>query len=79
MQAREFKNAVYEQLARVAKAFASDKRLEIIELLAQGEHLVETIARETGLTVANASRHLQILRSANLVASGGCASLLPSG
>ncbi len=66
---REFKEAVFEQFAQIASAFASPKRLEIIDVLAQGERNVETLARETTLSVANTSRHLQILKTANLVAS----------
>ena len=69
MDGRDFKDAVFEQLARVAAGFSSPKRLEIIDLLAQGERTVESIAAATGMTVANTSRHLQILRAAGLVAS----------
>lgn len=69
MRAREFKDAVYEQFARVASAFASPKRLEVVDLLAQGPRSVESIAQQTSMTVANTSRHLQVLRSAGLVTS----------
>lgn len=69
MGGREFKDAVYEQLARVAAAFGSPKRVELIDLLAQGERDVESLARETGLTIANTSRHLQVLKGAGLAAS----------
>jgi rhodanese-related sulfurtransferase len=69
MQGREFKDAVFAQFAQIAAAFASPKRIEIIDLLAQGERHVEAIAQETGLTVANTSRHLQVLKGANLVAT----------
>jgi rhodanese-related sulfurtransferase/DNA-binding transcriptional ArsR family regulator len=69
MRGREFKDAVYEQLARVASAFGSPKRIEIIDILAQGERNVEALARETSLTIANTSRHLQVLKGAGLVAS----------
>lgn len=69
MRGREFKDAVFQQFARIASAFASPKRIELIDLLAQGERNVETLADETGLTVANTSRHLQILKSARLVES----------
>jgi rhodanese-related sulfurtransferase len=58
---------LYEQFARVAKAAASSGRLELLEVLAQGERTVEALARETPLSVANASHHLQILREARLV------------
>ena len=69
MRGREFKDALFAQFAQIAAAFASPKRIEIIDLLAQGERHVEAIAHETGLTVANTSRHLQVLKGANLVAS----------
>jgi rhodanese-related sulfurtransferase/DNA-binding transcriptional ArsR family regulator len=67
MRAREFKNEVFAQFARVAAAFASPKRIEIVDLLAQAERNVEALARETGLTVANTSRHLQVLKGAQIV------------
>lgn len=69
MKAREFKDETFAQFARIASAFASPKRIEIIDVLAQGERNVETLAAETGLTVANASRHLQILKAGGLVTS----------
>jgi rhodanese-related sulfurtransferase len=69
MQGREFKDALYARFAEIAAAFASPKRIEIIDVLAQGERNVETIATDTGLSVANTSRHLQVLKGANLVAS----------
>jgi rhodanese-related sulfurtransferase len=69
MKGREFKDAVFEQFARVAAAFASPKRIEIIDVLAQGERNVETLAAETGLSVANTSRHLQVLKVSSLVAA----------
>ncbi len=67
MQPRQFKDAVFEQVARIAAALASPKRLELIDLLAQGERHVEALAAHASLTVANTSRHLQILKAANLV------------
>jgi len=69
MRGREFKDALFTQFAQVAAAFASPKRIEIIDLLAQGERNVEAIAEQTGLTIGNTSRHLQVLKGANLVAS----------
>jgi rhodanese-related sulfurtransferase len=69
MDGREFKDAIFEQLARVATAFASPKRMELIDLLAQGERTVESLADAANMTVANTSRHLQVLRNAGLVAS----------
>lgn len=66
---RAFKDAVYEQIARIGKAVSSPKRLELLDLLCQSEKTVETLAHEAGLTLANASQHLQVLRSARLVDS----------
>lgn len=64
---RIFKNLLYEQFARVGKALASPRRLELLDVLAQGERSVEVLAQETGMPVANASQHLQVLRTARLV------------
>jgi rhodanese-related sulfurtransferase/DNA-binding transcriptional ArsR family regulator len=64
---RDFKDRLYGEFARIGKAIASPHRLEILEILAQGERTVESIAAETGLSVANTSRHLQQLRQAQLV------------
>ncbi|HEX2284188.1 MAG TPA: metalloregulator ArsR/SmtB family transcription factor [Mycobacterium sp.] len=64
---RGFKDRLYAEFARIGKAMASPHRLEILEVLAQGERTVESIAGETGLSIANASRHLQQLRQAHLV------------
>jgi rhodanese-related sulfurtransferase len=64
---RAFKDQLYEQFARISKALANPHRLELLEVLAQCERTVEALAEETGLTVANASQHLQILRAAHLV------------
>lgn len=64
---RAFKNAIYEQFGRVAKALANAHRLELLDVLAQGPRSVATLAEETALTVANASQHLQVLRRARLV------------
>jgi DNA-binding transcriptional ArsR family regulator len=69
MDGREFKDAIFDQLARVATAFGSPKRMELIDLLAQGERTVESLADAANMTVANTSRHLQVLRNAGLVAS----------
>lgn len=67
MNGRDFKSAIFEQFARVAAAFSSPKRVEVIDLLAQGDRTVESISAATGMTVANTSRHLQILRQAGMV------------
>jgi rhodanese-related sulfurtransferase len=64
---RLFKDAIYEQFARIGKAVSSPKRLELLDLLCQGERTVEILAKESGLTLANASQHLQVLRAARLV------------
>lgn len=69
MKSREFKEKVFQQFASIARAFSSPKRLEIIDVLAQGERDVETLANEVRLTVANTSRHLQILKNSRLVES----------
>jgi len=69
MQGRPFKDAVFEQFARVAAGFDSPKRLEIVDLLLQAPRSVEAIAQQTSMTVANTSRHLQLLRGAGLVTS----------
>lgn len=66
---RDFKDAVYEQLARLGKALDSPRRLELLDLLAQGERSVETLARLAGLGVTNTSAHLQALARARLVAT----------
>ena len=64
---RDFKDRLYAEFARIGKALGSPHRLEILEVLAQGERTVESVATETGLSIANASRHLQQLRQAQLV------------
>ena len=63
------KDAVFEQFARVGKALASPKRLELIDILAQGERTVESLAQATALKLTTASAHLQSLRQGGLVAS----------
>ena len=64
---RQFKDAIYEQFSRIGKAVSSPKRLELLDLICQGEKTVETLAQETGLTVANTSQHLQTLKAARLI------------
>jgi rhodanese-related sulfurtransferase/DNA-binding transcriptional ArsR family regulator len=66
---RAFKDRLYGQLARLGKALSSPHRLEILELLAQGERTVDSLATEMGLSLANTSQHLQTLRQAALVES----------
>ena len=63
----KFRDAIYEQFARIGKAVSSPKRLELLDLLSQTERTVEAIANEAGISIANASQHLQVLRSAGLV------------
>lgn len=65
--AKEYKNKLFQQLARVGKCLSSDKRLEILSLLAQGPKSVEKLAQATEMSVANVSRHLQVLLDARLV------------
>ena len=67
MNKREFKDNVYNEMARITKALANPHRLEIIELLAQGDYSVEQISTQTNLSVANTSQHLQVLKTAQLV------------
>jgi rhodanese-related sulfurtransferase len=64
---RQLKDAVYEQIARISKAAAAPKRLELLDLLSQGPRTVEALASLAGITVGNASQHLKILRAARLV------------
>jgi ArsR family transcriptional regulator len=61
------KRDLYAQFAAVAKAVANEHRLELLELVAQGERSVEVLAERSGLSIANASQHLQHLRRAGLV------------
>jgi rhodanese-related sulfurtransferase len=64
---RSFKDTIYEQFARIGKALASPRRLELLDLLCQGPRTVEALAHETAQSVANTSQHLQVLRAARLV------------
>ncbi len=66
---RVTKDLLYEQVARVGKALGSPKRLEMIELLAQGEKTVEVLAREAAIDVKLASAHLRVLKESRLVQS----------
>lgn len=67
MTSRELKDLLYEQVARIGKAVASSKRLELLELLCQGEKSVDALARGTELDVKNVSAHLKALKGARLV------------
>jgi rhodanese-related sulfurtransferase len=64
---RAAKTALFDELARTAKALASGRRMELVDVLANGERTVEALAGEVGLSVANTSQHLQVLRQAGLV------------
>ena len=64
---REFKDAVYGQLARIGKAASSPRRVELLDLLTQGPRTVEVLAGITGMSMANTSHHLKVLREACLV------------
>jgi rhodanese-related sulfurtransferase len=64
---RRFKDAIYEQFARVGKAVSAPKRLELLDLLCQGPRTVEALAEQAAISVANTSQHLQVLRAARLV------------
>jgi rhodanese-related sulfurtransferase/DNA-binding transcriptional ArsR family regulator len=67
MGSREFKDNLYAEFAVLGKALANPHRLELLDLLAQGERSVEELAKEAALSLANASSHLQVLRRARLV------------
>lgn len=67
VSSREAKQALFDEFARVGKAMSSGRRAEILDLLANGERSVESIAQQVALSVANASQHIQLLRRAGLV------------
>lgn len=67
MSEKSVKSLLFAQFARVSQALASGNRLELLEFLAQGERSVDALAKLSGLSVANTSRHLQVLRQAGLV------------
>jgi DNA-binding transcriptional ArsR family regulator/rhodanese-related sulfurtransferase len=69
MGKRKLKDILYEQVARIGKATSSPKRLELLELLAQGEKSVEALAEQLSIEIKLASAHLKVLREARLVAS----------
>jgi rhodanese-related sulfurtransferase/DNA-binding transcriptional ArsR family regulator len=64
---REFKDALYAQFARIGHALASPKRIELLDLLGQGEKTVEALAEHVATPVKNTSAHLRVLRQARLV------------
>lgn len=67
MDNRNLKTLLYEQVARVGKALSSPKRLELLDMLAQGEKAVETLAAQVAIDVKLASAHLKALKEARLV------------
>lgn len=67
MSTETTKRALYQSIAKVAQALASGNRLQLLEFMAQGERSVDVLAAMAGVTVANASQHLQALRRAGLV------------
>lgn len=69
MSTGNFKHELFNQFARIAKALANGNRLELVEYLDQGERSVDSLAKVSGLSVANTSQHLQQLRQAGLVAT----------
>jgi rhodanese-related sulfurtransferase/DNA-binding transcriptional ArsR family regulator len=69
MDGREAKDQLYEAFARTAKAAGSPKRIELLELMAQGERTVEALAQAAGMGVTNTSAHLQVLARSGLVAT----------
>ncbi|MDI3510963.1 MAG: hypothetical protein PWQ61_1728 [Betaproteobacteria bacterium] len=69
MNNRQLKDLLYEQVARIGKALASPKRLELLEMLAQSEKTVEVLAAELSIDIKLASAHLKALRDARLVTS----------
>lgn len=68
MEKRTIKDLLYEHVARIGKATSSPKRLELLELLAQGEKSVEALSTELSIEIKLASAHLKVLREARLVA-----------
>src|SRR2546421_10534411 len=66
-EGRAAKTALFDEFARLAQALANGRRLEIVDILANGERTVDRLAAETDLSVANASQHLQVLREVGLV------------
>jgi len=69
MSTNAAKSDLFDQFARIGKALSSGKRLQMLEYLAQGERSVDVLSRMTGLSVANASQHLQQLRQAGLASA----------
>lgn len=66
---RQYKDAIFEQFARIGKAVSSPARLELLELLCQGPQAVEVLAEKACMSVANTSQHLKVLGNSRLVDS----------
>ncbi|HUH06587.1 MAG TPA: metalloregulator ArsR/SmtB family transcription factor [Egibacteraceae bacterium] len=69
MADRDRKEQLYDEIARMGKALASGKRLELLDVLSQGERSVDALARAVGMTITNTSAHLQVLARGGLVDS----------
>lgn len=69
MPGRAVKTELFDQFGTVAQALASGRRVEMVDILANGERTVEKLSRQVGMSVANTSRHLQVLKEAGLVAA----------
>src|SRR5258708_12076365 len=69
MTERALKIELFDQFARVGQAAASGRRVDIVDVLANGERSVEELSRQVAMSVANTSRHLQVLKEAGLVAA----------
>lgn len=67
MNKQEFKNSIYQEIANVGKALANPYRLRILNLISQDDYSVEQIADEIGVSIANASQHLQVLKKVKLL------------
>jgi rhodanese-related sulfurtransferase len=67
VEQRQVKNRLFSLWAEVGKALSSPKRLELLDLIAQGERTVEALANESGLTINNTSSHLSVLKAARLI------------
>ncbi len=67
MNKRAYKDSAYQEISRIARALSSPNRLEIIDFIANGAKCVEDIALQTGISIANASQHLQTLKKERLV------------
>ncbi len=67
MEPREFKDFIFSHFSKVSKAFSSPKRFELLDLLSQSPKTVEMLAKETSMSLANTSKHLQSLLESKLV------------